>query len=49
MIRCVSCGQIYNDNDIVYRCECGSILEAVINVDVKKEIFSSRKNTMWKY
>ncbi|KZX13142.1 threonine synthase [Methanobrevibacter curvatus] len=49
MIRCVSCGQVYNDNDIVYRCECGSILEAVINVDVKKEVFSSRKNTMWKY
>jgi threonine synthase len=50
MIRCVSCNQTYDDDEIVYTCEkCGSVLEVVVDVDIPKETFACRNNTMWKY
>ena len=50
MIKCISCGQEYNLNEIIYTCkECGSILEVIMNPDVSRDVFACRKNTMWKY
>ena len=34
MIRCVSCGQEYDDDEVIYTCEkCGSVLELVNEID----------------
>lgn len=50
MIKCVSCGEEYPLDGIRYTCDkCGSILEVIIDVDVPRDTFSCRKNTMWKY
>ncbi|MCK9151750.1 threonine synthase [Methanobacterium alcaliphilum] len=50
MIKCISCGEEYSLNEIIYTCEkCGSVLEVIKDVDVSKDIFSCRKQTMWKY
>ncbi|MDI6644506.1 MAG: threonine synthase [Methanobacteriaceae archaeon] len=50
MIKCISCGMEYEDDNIIYTCNnCGSILEVICDVDVSKEIFNCRKSTMWKY
>lgn len=51
MIRCVSCGEEYNNDDVIYTCKkCGSVLELVPeSVDVDKSIFDGRKDTLWKY
>lgn len=50
MIRCVSCGEEYNNNEIIYTCnKCGSVLELVNEIKVSKDTFENRKNTLWKY
>lgn len=50
MIRCVSCGAEYDDNEVIYTCEkCGSILEVEVEVDVSKDIFEGRRDNLWKY
>lgn len=53
MIVCVNCNTRYNDNEVIYTCkECGSVLEVDIdieNLDISKDIFDCRKDTLWKY
>ena len=53
MIVCVNCNTKYNDNEVIYTCkECGSVLEVDIdieNLDISKDIFDCRKDTLWKY
>jgi threonine synthase len=50
MMRCISCGAEYPDDEIIYTCnQCGSILEVVCQPDVSKDVFKCRKSTMWKY
>jgi len=50
MMRCISCGAEYPDDEIIYTCnQCGSILEVVCQPDVSKDVFRCRKSTMWKY
>ena len=50
MIRCVSCKEEYDDDQIIYTCpKCGNILEAVPDFDVDKSIFDGRRQTVWKY
>ena len=50
MIRCISCGEEFDDNEIIYTCpKCGSILEAVPDFDVDKSIFGGRRQNVWKY
>jgi threonine synthase len=50
MMKCISCGEEYNVNEIIYTCKkCDSTLEVVSSPDVSKDIFSCRKSTMWKY
>ena len=50
MIRCISCGAEYDDDEIIYTCECGSILEVVTGVDnIPKETFDNRRDNIWKY
>lgn len=50
MITCVYCNEKYDDNEIIYNCEkCGSVLEVLVDVDISKDIFECRKNTLWKY
>ena len=50
MMKCISCGEEYNLDEIIYTCkECGSTLEVVCRPDVSRDIFECRKSTMWKY
>ena len=50
MIRCVSCGEEYDDDEVIYTCEkCGSVLELVNDIDVSKDIFDGRKDNLWKF
>ena len=50
MIRCVSCGEEYSLNDIVYTCKkCGSVLEVVNDIKVPRETFEGRRDNLWKY
>jgi len=51
MMKCISCGEEYNVDEIIYTCKkCDSTLEVVSSrPDVSKDIFNCRKSTMWKY
>ena len=50
MMKCISCGEQYALDEIIYTCKkCGSTLEVVSIPDVSKDIFQCRKSTMWKY
>ena len=50
MIRCVSCGAEYEDDEVIYNCtKCGSVLEVEVEIDVPKETFDGRKDTLWKF
>ena len=51
MIRCVSCGEEYDDDEIIYNCKkCGSILEVVTeDFDIPRETFDGRRDNLWKY
>ncbi|MGB7970286.1 MAG: threonine synthase [Methanobacterium sp.] len=50
MMKCISCGEQYDLDEIVYTCEkCGSTLEVICRPNVSKDIFNCRKSTMWKY
>jgi threonine synthase len=50
MMKCISCGAEYADDEIIYTCsQCGSILEVVCEPNVSKDVFNCRKSTMWKY
>jgi threonine synthase len=50
MMKCISCGAEYSDQEIIYTCKkCGSILEVICQPNVSKDVFSCRKSTMWKY
>jgi len=50
MMKCISCGEEYDVNEIIYTCKkCDSTLEVVYNPDISKDIFNCRKSTMWKY
>lgn len=50
MIRCVSCGEEYGDDEVIYTCEkCGSVLELVNEINVSKDTFDGRKDNLWKF
>jgi len=50
MIRCISCGREYALDEIIYTCsECGSVLEVECEPDVSRDVFSCRRQNMWKY
>lgn len=51
MIRCVVCGEEYDDDEVIYTCsKCGSVLElASPDIDIDKSIFECRRDTLWKY
>lgn len=51
MIRCISCGAEYDDDEIIYTCKkCDSILEVEVNTDnISKDIFENRRDNIWKY
>ncbi len=50
MMKCISCGAEYPDDEIIYTCrQCDSILEVICQPKVSKDVFRCRKSTMWKY
>ena len=50
MIRCVSCGEEYDDDEVIYTCEkCGSVLELVNEIDVSKDIFRSFESNYYNW
>ena len=50
MMKCISCGEEYNLDEIIYTCKkCSSTLEVVCSPNVSRDVFDCRKSTMWKY
>jgi threonine synthase len=50
MMKCISCGEEYNLEEIIYTCKkCSSTLEVVCSPNVSRDVFDCRKSTMWKY
>lgn len=51
MIRCISCGEEYDDDEIIYTCKkCGSILEVEVDVEnIPRQTFNCRRDNIWKY
>ena len=51
MIRCISCGEEYDDDEIIYTCKkCGSILEVEVDVEnIPRKTFDCRRDNIWKY
>ncbi|HIH72187.1 MAG: Threonine synthase [Thermococcales archaeon 44_46] len=49
MLRCIECGKEYGENEVRYRCDCGGLLEVVIDLGKVKNVFDGRNITLWKY
>ncbi|WP_461863516.1 threonine synthase [Thermococcus sp.] len=49
MLRCIECGREYPEDEVRYRCECGGLLEAVIELDNVENVFDGRNVSLWKY
>lgn len=50
VLRCVVCGREYPEDEVRYRCDCGGLLEVVIDLDkVDTSIFNGRDIKLWKY
>lgn len=51
MIRCISCGEEYDDDEIIYTCKkCGSILEVEVDTEnIPRKTFDCRRDNIWKY
>ncbi|RZN63676.1 MAG: threonine synthase [Thermoproteota archaeon] len=48
-LRCVNCNRRYEIDEVVYSCNCGGLLEVVIDLDKAKNVFDGRDITLWKY
>ncbi len=49
MLRCIECRREYPEDEVRYRCECGGLLEAVIELDNVENVFDGRNVNLWKY
>lgn len=49
MLRCINCGRMYGEDEVRYRCECGGLLEVLVNLDGVEDVFDGRNITLWKY
>ncbi|GAB6102631.1 threonine synthase [Thermococcus atlanticus] len=49
MLRCIKCGRVYGEDEVRYRCECGGLLEVIVNLDGSENVFDGRNITLWKY
>ena len=49
MLRCIECGKEYSEEEVRYRCDCGGLLEVVIDLDKVENIFNGKNITLWKY
>lgn len=50
VLRCINCGKTYPEDEIRYRCDCGCLLEVVIDLDnVETGIFDGKNVRLWKY
>jgi len=49
MLRCIECGKEYGENEVRYRCDCGGLLEVVIDLGKVENVFDGRNITLWKY
>lgn len=47
-LQCITCGEKYPGNKIVYRCNCGSLLEVKI-INPKFKIENNSKSGVWKF
>ncbi len=48
-LKCVECGKEYPMDEVRYTCDCGGLLEAVIDLDKVEDVFDGRDITLWKY
>ena len=51
-LRCISCGQSYSNDVVIFNCSCGGLLEVLIDINkisVKKRDFSRRPLGVWRY
>ncbi len=48
-VKCIKCKNQYSLNDIVWKCNCGGLLDIDFVPEFTKEKIKSRKPTMWRY
>ncbi len=49
MLRCIECGGLYDENEVVYRCRCGGLLEVLVDLSRAENVFDGRNIKLWKY
>ncbi len=48
-LRCIECGREYAMDEVRYTCDCGGLLEVVIDTEKTGNIFDGENITLWKY
>jgi threonine synthase len=51
-LRCIECGEVYPEDEAIYTCRCGGLLEAFEDIGklgVEKAKFASRPLGVWRY
>jgi len=49
ILRCIECGEEYDPTEVRYRCECGGLLEVLVDLDKVENVFDGKNITLWKY
>ncbi|MDK2853158.1 MAG: threonine synthase [Thermococcaceae archaeon] len=49
ILRCIECGKEYDPKEVRYRCECGGLLEVLVDLDKAENVFNGKNITLWKY
>jgi len=49
ILRCIECGKEYDPTEVRYRCECGGLLEVLVDLDKVENVFDGKNITLWKY
>ncbi len=49
MLRCIECGRFYRGDEVVYRCECGGLLEVIVDLSRVDDVFDGKDVRLWKY
>ncbi|OYT33152.1 threonine synthase [Palaeococcus sp. (in: euryarchaeotes)] len=49
ILKCIECGKEYDPKEARYRCECGGLLEVLVDLDEVENVFDGKNITLWKY
>jgi threonine synthase len=49
ILKCIECGKEYDPKEVRYKCECGGLLEVLVDLDKVENVFDGKNITLWKY